>query len=61
VRAVPDQVAEADGAAAKSVRTRMRVLDSAAVILGRKGYAGTRLSDIAAEASIQPSAIYYYF
>lgn len=36
-------------------------MDSAAQILSRRGYAGTRLSDIAADAEIQTSAIYYYF
>lgn len=46
---------------AKSVRTRMRIMDAAARVLSRRGYAGARLSDIAAEADVQPSAIYYYF
>ena len=48
-------------AGSKSVRTRERILDAAAHVLSRKGYAGTRLSDVAGQAEIQPPAIYYYF
>lgn len=45
----------------KYVRTRMRILDAAAHVLSVKGYAGTRLSDVAKHADIQAPAIYYYF
>lgn len=45
----------------KSHRTRERILDAAARVLSRKGYAGTRLQDVAAEAGLQAPAIYYYF
>ncbi|MFD5257376.1 TetR/AcrR family transcriptional regulator [Streptomyces bobili] len=45
----------------KSARTRERILDAAAHVLSRKGYAGTRLSDVAEQAQIQAPAIYYYF
>jgi TetR/AcrR family transcriptional regulator, cholesterol catabolism regulator len=45
----------------KSARTRERILDAAAHVLSRKGYAGTRLSDVADQAEIQAPAIYYYF
>jgi TetR/AcrR family transcriptional regulator, cholesterol catabolism regulator len=45
----------------KYARTRSRILDAAAYVLSRQGYAGTRLSDVAARASIQTPAIYYYF
>jgi AcrR family transcriptional regulator len=45
----------------KYARTRTRILDAAAYVLSRHGYAGTRLSDVAARASIQTPAIYYYF
>jgi len=45
----------------KYARTRARILDAAAYVLSRQGYAGTRLSDVAARASIQTPAIYYYF
>jgi TetR/AcrR family transcriptional regulator, cholesterol catabolism regulator len=48
-------------AGSKSARTRQRILDAAAHVLSRKGYAGTRLSDVADQAEIQPPAIYYYF
>jgi TetR/AcrR family transcriptional regulator, cholesterol catabolism regulator len=45
----------------KSARTRERILDAAAYVLSRKGYAGTRLGDVAEQAGIQAPAIYYYF
>ncbi|MDH6282651.1 TetR/AcrR family transcriptional regulator [Prescottella agglutinans] len=45
----------------KSVRTRERILDSAAYVLSRKGFAGTRLNDVAEHAELQAPAIYYYF
>src|ERR1700682_1470866 len=45
----------------KYARTRARILDAAAHVLSIKGYAGTRLSDVAEYAEIQAPAIYYYF
>jgi AcrR family transcriptional regulator len=45
----------------KSARTRQRILDAAAHVLSRKGYAGTRLTDVAEQANVQAPAIYYYF
>ncbi len=47
--------------ASKSARTRERILDAAASVLSQNGYAGTRLSDIAERAQVQPPALYYYF
>jgi TetR/AcrR family transcriptional regulator, cholesterol catabolism regulator len=47
--------------ASKSARTRERILIAAAHVLSRKGYAGTRLADVADEARVQAPAIYYYF
>jgi AcrR family transcriptional regulator len=49
------------GPASKASRTRSRILDAAAVVLNRDGYAGTRLSDIADLAGLQTPAIYYHF
>jgi TetR/AcrR family transcriptional regulator, cholesterol catabolism regulator len=49
------------GSAPKSARTRERILDAAAAVLGRKGHGETRLSDIAEEAGLQTPALYYYF
>lgn len=49
------------GGDTKYARTRARILDAAAYVLSRQGYAGTRLSDVAHRASIQTPAIYYYF
>jgi len=45
----------------KSAATRERILDAAADVLNRNGYAGTRLSDIADIARLQAPAIYYHF
>lgn len=45
----------------KSARTRTRILDAAAHVLSVKGYAGTRLTDVAEYAELQAPAIYYYF
>jgi len=55
------QPLDIDRADSKSARTRARLLDAAAAVLSRKGFAGTRLSDIAEEARIQAPAIYYYY
>ncbi|HEY2225555.1 TetR/AcrR family transcriptional regulator [Actinomycetospora sp.] len=49
------------GADNKSSRTRARILDAAAKLLDRHGYAGTRLTEIAELASVQAPALYYYF
>ncbi|PBC35341.1 TetR family transcriptional regulator [Rhodococcus sp. ACS1] len=51
--------AEPDGA--KAVRTRRRILEAAAEVLAEKGFAGTRLIDIAEVAEVQAPAIYYYY
>ena len=48
-------------AESKSALTRARILDAAAHVLSAKGYAGLRLTDVAAEAEIQAPAIYYYY
>jgi TetR/AcrR family transcriptional regulator, cholesterol catabolism regulator len=50
-----------DDAVSKSARTRSRILNAAAHVLSVKGYAGTRLSDVAEYAEVQAPAIYYYF
>ena len=53
--------ATSDDAVSKSARTRGRILNAAAHVLSVKGYAGTRLSDVAEYAELQAPAIYYYF
>ncbi|MGH3674913.1 MAG: TetR/AcrR family transcriptional regulator [Mycobacterium sp.] len=55
------QNAAPDEAVSKSARTRNRILNAAAHVLSVKGYAGTRLSDVADYAELQAPAIYYYF
>ncbi|MFI1918244.1 TetR/AcrR family transcriptional regulator [Nocardia sp. NPDC020380] len=49
------------GSESKAARTRTRILDAAAFVLSRKGYGGTRLSDVAEQAGLQAPAIYYHF
>src|SRR5947209_16191813 len=58
--AIPMITAE-EIAESKSALTRARILDAAAHLLSRNGYAGLRLTDVAAEAEIQAPAIYYYY
>ncbi len=45
----------------KSEATRLRILDAAARVFAQRGYADTRLSDIAQEAGTFAGSIYYYF
>lgn len=45
----------------KSERTRRRILDAAAAAFRERGFAATRLSDIADRAQIQAPSIYYHF
>lgn len=60
-KSVVERDAASDDALSKSARTRSRILDAAAHVLSVKGYAGTRLSDVAEYAELQAPAIYYYF
>lgn len=53
--------ADPESADSKSARTRARLLDATAKVLARKGFSGTRLSDVAEEARVQAPAIYYYY
>lgn len=45
----------------KSQRTRERILDAAAVCFRERGFAATRLSDIAERAELQAPSLYYHF
>src|SRR6516165_12759920 len=56
-----DAALEYNSRDSKSQRTRARILDAAAHVLSSKGFAGTRLSDVAEYAELQAPAIYYYF
>lgn len=55
------QSATYDSPESKSARTRKRILDAAAHVLSRNGYAGTRLSEVAELAELQAPSIYYHF
>lgn len=52
---------DAGGRERKSDKTRRRILDAAADVLNRKGFDGTRVSDIATLAELAVPAVYYYF
>lgn len=45
----------------KSDVTRQRILDAAAKVFRDRGYAGARLTDIAAAAGMQAGSLYYHF
>ncbi|MEU7812857.1 TetR family transcriptional regulator [Pseudonocardia sp. NPDC049154] len=45
----------------KSARTRARILEAAATLLSERGYAATRIGDVAELAEMQGPALYYYF
>lgn len=45
----------------KSERTRERILDAAAAAFRERGFAATRLSDIAERAELQAPSLYYHF
>lgn len=59
--ASPSAVTDDEVAESKSALTRARIIDAAARVLSAKGYAGLRLTDVAAEAEIRAPAIYYYY
>lgn len=40
---------------------RKQILDAAAKVLARRGYAGTMLSEVAEAAGTQPGSLYYHF
>lgn len=44
-----------------SEETRKRIVEAAARVLARDGYAATSVKDIAAEAGVAPGLVHYYF
>jgi TetR/AcrR family transcriptional regulator, cholesterol catabolism regulator len=56
-----DRTADVAALESKSVRTRQRILDATATVLASQGYAGTRLTAIAALAGVRAPAVYCYF
>jgi AcrR family transcriptional regulator len=55
------QVGKAGGAHSRGAATRLRILDAAAKTFQEKGYAGTRLTDIASAAGLRTASLYYHF
>lgn len=45
----------------KAELTRRRILDAAAKVFRARGFVGSRLTDIAAEAGLQAGSLYYHF
>lgn len=45
----------------KAELTRRRILDAAAKVFRVRGFVGSRLTDIAAEANLQAGSLYYHF
>lgn len=45
----------------RSELKRRQILDAAADVIARRGYAGTMLSEVAAQINTQPGGIYYHF
>lgn len=59
---VPDEAdRDVDYQRERFVGTRRRILEAAARVLRDKGYAGARLSDIAALVRMRTASLYYYF
>lgn len=56
--AVPEDVG---GRLSKGARTRLRILDAGARVLRTKGFAATRLSDIAEVAGLQTGSLAFHF
>jgi len=46
---------------ASSLEKRQRILDAAAMVLARQGYAETTLHDVAGECGTYAASLYYYF
>jgi AcrR family transcriptional regulator len=59
--AAESKPAVAGDAPSEAMSTRARILDAAAHVLSENGYAGLRLSDVAAAADLQAPAIYHYY
>ncbi|EIV90855.1 TetR family transcriptional regulator [Frankia sp. QA3] len=54
-------VAPSSAASARGAATTARILDAAATVFRTRGYAGTRLVDVATEADMQTGSLYYHF
>jgi AcrR family transcriptional regulator len=53
--------AESSDRVRKGERTRLRILDAAAQVLARQGYAAATLTEIASVAQMQAGSLYYHF
>jgi AcrR family transcriptional regulator len=56
-----NKIADSEANQKKSQITFMRIVDAAAKVFRQSGYAGAKLSDIAAAANMQTGSLYYHF
>ncbi len=58
---MPEKTPLASGLSPSAQQRAQQIVDAAARVMSRKGYGGTTMKDIAAEAGIAPGLIHYYF
>jgi len=58
---MPEKSPLAPGLSPSAQQRAQQIVDAAAKVMARKGYGGTTMKDIAAEAGIAPGLIHYYF
>ena len=58
---MPEQHPLAPGLSPSAQQRAQQIVDAAGRVMARKGYGGTTMKDIAAEAGIAPGLIHYYF
>lgn len=58
---MPEKLPLAPGLSPSAQQRAQQIVDAAARVMARKGYGGTTMKDIAAEAGIAPGLIHYYF
>lgn len=58
---MPEKSPLAPGLSPSAQQRAQQIVDAAARVMSRKGYGGTTMKDIAAEAGIAPGLIHYYF
>lgn len=58
---MPEKSPLAPGLSPSAQQRAQQIVDAAARVMARKGYGGTTMKDIAAEAGVAPGLIHYYF
>jgi AcrR family transcriptional regulator len=60
-QSLPESAADERGLTAKGARQRAAIIDAAARLIGREGYASLSIARVADEASVSKRAVFYYF